>query len=296
MFTRALPLTAPLRTIVRTRQVDVAVALYAAITFAYVCSDGLARVWLSLLVPFLGLAAVSTASRTVRFGAVLGIALVMAALVGTNYYTIANHGFMLVWTGLAVAFACACDSPRDEVVLRRNAAILLGILMGFALIQKLRTDHYMVGDLLGGLLIQGEMYSTLLGWLIPEWPSLLSDYRAATDELLSRPEAASVTIAVPAAVVALAWRMTVSSLLAQAVLEILIIFRERVGLLLHVGILGFVALVYTTRPENEFLSINCLLGYAMTDERTAAARVWYVVAVAYLLAAAMIGLRPQIIS
>jgi hypothetical protein len=54
--------------------------------------------------------------------------------------------------------------------------------------------------------------------------------------------------------------------------------------------------VYTTRNENEFLSINCLLGFAMTDDRTAAARPWYVVTVVYLLAADLIGLRPWIFS
>jgi hypothetical protein len=61
-------------------------------------------------------------------------------------------------------------------------------------------------------------------------------------------------------------------------------------------ILGFVALVYLTRNENEFLSINCLLGYSMTDEQTKAIRPWYVLAVIYLLSAALMDLRPSVIS
>lgn len=293
---RALPLTAPLITAVRTRQMDGAVALYSAIAFGYVCSIGNMAAWAALVVPFLGLAAITTHSRTVRFGAVLGIAVVIAGLVGMNYYLIANHAFMLMWVGLGLAIACACDPPEDEVVLRRNSAVLLGILMAFALVQKLRASHYMDGDLLGGLVLQGEIYFNLLSAIIPDWPGLVHDYATAVAALTEAPTAATVAIAVPAAVVGMAWRMTVVSLLAQGVLEVLILFRARVGMLLHLAILGFVLVVYSTRNENEFLAINCLLGYAMTDDRTAAVRPWYVAAVAYLLASTMIGLRPWLFS
>jgi hypothetical protein len=296
MLARLLPFPARLIEHLRTRQVETAIAIYAAICFAFVCSKDYAQAWASLAVPFLAIAALTTDSRTVRFGAVLGIAAVMMALVAMNYYTIANHGFMLAWSGLAIAFAVACDPGRDAVVLRRNAALLLGILMGFALLQKLRTPYYMEGDLLGGLLMQGEIYFNLLSWQIPEWPGLVADYTAKVDALLQVPEAGSVAITVPAAVTALAWRMTVGSLIAQGVLEVLILLRSRVGLLLHVAILGFVVVVYSTRNENVFLTINCLLGYSMTDEKTVAARPVYVLLVVYLLAAEMIGLRPWIIS
>jgi hypothetical protein len=168
--------------------------------------------------------------------------------------------------------------------------------MAFALIQKLREPYYMSGDLLGGLLIQGEIYRNLISLVLPEWPDLVQDYELAFQGLLAEPAAASAAIAVPPAIAALAWRMTLGSLIAQGVLELLILFRARVGMLLHVGILGFVAVVYSTRDENVFLSLNCLLGYAMTDERTAAARPWYVLAAVYLLVASIIGLRPWILS
>jgi hypothetical protein len=291
-----LPFPAAVRQRMLAQQIDVAVAIYSAIAFGFVCSGSYTMTWASLTVPFLGLAALGTDSRTVRFGALLGITGVMAALVATNYYYIANHGFMLVWCGLALAFAVACDPGRDVVVLRRNAALLLGILMGFALIQKLRAPYYMDGDLLGGLLMEGEIYFNFLSWLIPEWPGLVADYTAKVDGLLAAPEVGSVSIAVPAFVTALAWRLTLGSLVAQGVLEVMILLRSRVGLLLHVAILGFVAAVYGTRGENLFLSINCLLGYCMTDERSVSARPFYVLAVIYLLATGLIGLRPWIIS
>jgi hypothetical protein len=296
MRVRLVPLPAAMQAWLRTRQVEGAVAIYVAIAFAFVCSGGYTETWASLVVPFLGIAALWSDSRTMRFGAVLGIAAVNAALVAANFYLIANHGFMVMWCGLALAFAMACEPERDAVVLRRNAALLLGILMAFAFVQKLRASYYIDGDLLGGLILEGDIYYNLLSWWYPDWPALVEGYAATVEGLLQTPEAGSAAIAVPAAVAAMAWRMTVSSLIAQGVLEALILFRARVGMLLHVAILGFVALVYTTRNENEFLSINCLLGFAMTDERTVAARPWYVVAVIYLLAADLIGLRPWIFS
>lgn len=291
---RAIPFSARFIETVKSRQIDVSIGLYAAIGFAFLCDGGHKSAWIALVFPFCALAALTTRSHTARFGAVLGMAAVMGLLVLTNYYQIANHGFMLAWIGLGLAFACACEAPKDQAVLQRNAAILLAVLMLVAFIQKLRAPYYMDGDLLGGLLIQGEIYANLIGQVIPEWPSLLHDYKLAFDAALASAEATSIAIVVPAAIVALAWRMTIGSLLAQVALEILILFRARVGMVLHIGILGFVALIYSTRNENEFLSINCLLGYAMTDGKTAAVRPWYVLAVVYLLATILIGLRPWI--
>lgn len=293
---RILPLTAPLARLALDRQVDVAVAIFVAICIAFVSTGGITSTWASLLVPFLGLAAITTDSRAVRFAMVLGISAVMAALVVANYYVIANHGFMLVWVGLGLAIACACDEPDDSAQLQKGATLLLALLMGFALIQKLREPYYLDGDLLGGLVIQGEIYLNLISLFLPDWPSMVADNEAAFNSLLAESAAGSVAIAIPATIVGLTWRMTIGSLVAQAVIEILILFRARAGLLLHVAILGFVALVYTTRNENEFLSINCLLGYAMTTDQTRAARPWYVVAVIYLLGSTLIGLRPWLIN
>lgn len=293
---RGVPLTTPFVHLCRTRPMQVAIGLYAAITFAYAAYGDDMPVGAGLIVAFLGLGLVTTASRTVAFGLLVALTAVIGFVVAVNFYTIANHGFMLVWTGLALAIARACDPPQDEVMLRRMATMLLAILMAFALIQKLREPYYMSGDLLGGLLIQGEIYRNLISLVLPEWPDLVQDYELAFQGLLAEPAAASAAIAVPPAIAALAWRMTLGSLIAQGVLELLILFRARVGMLLHVGILGFVAVVYSTRDENVFLSLNCLLGYAMTDERTAAARPWYVLAAVYLLVASIIGLRPWILS
>lgn len=291
----AMPISRVMAEFVRTRQMDTAVILFTAIACVFASSKEYTAVWVSVLVPVLGLIACTTDRAVVRFGALLGMAAALAVIVLANYYVIANHGFMLLWAGLALCLAAACDAPRDLVILRRNAALLLGLLMGLALVQKLTSTYFMQGELLGGLLVQGEMFGNALGLGVPGWGEMLVGYRAASEALMAEPAPGSAAMVVPAAVAVLAVVMTWTSLAAQAVLEVLILLRARVGIWLHVAVIGFVLLVYSTRPENVFLSVNGLLGYAMTDETTAAARVWYVVLVGWLLITHLVGVRPWVI-
>lgn len=291
----AMPISRVMAEFVRTRQMDTAVILFTAIACVFASSKEYTAVWVSVLVPVLGLIACTTDRAVVRFGALLGMAAALAVIVLANYYVIANHGFMLLWAGLALCLATACDAPRDLVILRRNAALLLGLLMGLALVQKLTSTYFMQGELLGGLLVQGEMFGNALGLGVPGWGEMLVGYRAASEALMAEPAPGSAAMVVPAAVAVLAVVMTWTSLAAQAVLEVLILLRARVGIWLHVAVIGFVLLVYSTRPENVFLSVNGLLGYAMTDETTAAARVWYVVLVGWLLITHLVGVRPWMI-
>lgn len=293
---RFLPMSATMERYVRERQMETATALYAAIATGFVASSDYLAVWIAVAIPVLGLVGSTTNKAAVRFGALLGISVVLGLIVLSQYYAIANHGFMLVWCGFALTLAAACDAPRDVQILRRNAAMLLGILMAVALIQKVASAYYMQGELLGGLLIDGEIFANLLNLVVPDWHDTVTGYQSAGKALMAHPEASGAAIAVPALVSWLALRMTWSSLVAQAVLEGLILFRVRAGMILHVAVIGFVLMVYSTRNENVFLSVNCLLGYAMTDEATRAARPWYVVLVLYLLTASLLGLRPWVIS
>lgn len=291
----AAPISRVMAEFARHRQLDTAVILFTAIACVFVWSKDYTAAWVSVLVPVLGLVACTTDRAANRFAAVSGMAAALAVIVLANYYVIANHGFVLLWAGLAISLASACDTPRDLVILRRNAALLLGLLMGLALLQKLASAYYMQGELLGGLLVQGEMFANALGLVVPGWGEMRAGYNGAAAEIMSRPVADQAAMAVPAVVTKLAVVMTWASLAAQAVLEAMILWRARVGIWLHVAVIGFVMLVYATRPENVFLSINGLLGYAMTDDTTARARVWYVVLVGWLLITQLVGVRPWLI-
>lgn len=293
----------PLRTIgqstlwafFRDRPMEGAITLFTAILLAYVAHGTYQSSWAAYAAVLAGLTAALTRSDVLRFRALAFASLMLGLMVLAFYYYGANHGFMIFWIALALLLATACDRPDQLPTLRRNAAILLGLLMGFALLQKLRSAYYMEGDLLGELLVTGETYANLLGLIQPEWALRLAEYRVAADDLLRSPEAGSAALVVPPLVLGLAATMTISSLIAQGAMELALVFRRRLGWLFHLVLLGFVAMVYSTRNENVFLSMNCLLGYCLVEEETRAARPVYALAILYLVLASLIGLRPWII-
>jgi len=277
------------------RPVDGAIVLFGLILFGYAAHGGDQSSWGMMMAVIASLTAALASTEIRRFRAQAFASVLLGLTVWVNYYASANHGFMIFWIALALTLACATEGAEQEQTLRRNAGILLGLLLGFALVQKLRADFYMEGDLLGGLLLQGEMYRNLLGLILPEWPVRLVQYHGAAQSLLLRPDAGSIDIAVPGFVLWLAGAMTLGALIAQGGLEVALLFRRRLGWVFHALLLGFVALVYSTRDENIFLSMNCLLGYCLVEGDTKAARPVYALAIFYLLLASTIGLRPWII-
>lgn len=280
----------------RDSPMDGAIVLFTLVLLGFVAGGSYQSGWGSFLAVLAGLVAAVARSEDMRFRAMLAASLMIGLMLWVHYYFSANHGFMIFWIAVALTLSTACTGAEQQTSLRRNAAILLGLLMAFALIQKLRSSYYLQGDLLGGLLVQGEIYANLLGLILPDWPARLVDYRSAAQGLLQQPTPASVPIAVPALVLWLAGAMTLASLAAQAGLEVALLLRRRLGWLFHLILLGFVAMVYSTRNENIFLSMNCLLGYCLTEDDTRNARPVYALAVLYLILAAKIGLRPWIIS
>ena len=114
---------APVVSFVGNRQMETAVILFTAIACTFVTSKEYTSAWIAVLIPVLGLVACTTERVDLRFGALLGMVATLAVIVWVNYYVIANHGFMLMWSGMALVLAVACDTPRDGVILRRNAAL-----------------------------------------------------------------------------------------------------------------------------------------------------------------------------
>ena len=280
----------------RDRPVDGATLLFSLILFGYAAHGSYQSSWGMLIAVVASFTAALASTETLRFRALAVASVLLGLTVWVNYYYSANHGFMIFWIAIALTLACACSGAEQEVVLRRNAGLLLGLLMAFALVQKLRSAYYMDGDLLGGLLVSGDMYRNALGLILPDWPVKLVQYHSAAQILLLRPDAGSIDIAVPAFALWLAGAMTIGALVAQGGLEIALLVRRRLGWVFHALLMGFVALVYSTRDENIFLSMNCLLGYCLVEADTKAARPVYALAILYLLLAAKIGLRPWIMA
>ena len=60
-------------------------------------------------------------------------------------------------------------------------------------------------------------------------------------------------------------------------------------------LIGFVLVIYASRNENVFLSLNCLMGYGITNDETKAARKWYVALAVYLLSMELFAVRPIVL-
>lgn len=288
--------TGPVARFATERHFETLLLAFAAIVFVFFTSKQYIPLGVRLYVPFLLLALVTVPDMGRRAVLLFWINAGLGVTVVINHYVIANHGFMIFYIGLALMFACA-SGDRASAVAGRAAVLLLSVLMGLALIQKLVSAHYMSGTLIGTYLLNGQMFKVLISLVYPDWPQVVAANVAAGGTLLgAAPGAAdSVALTVPAFVGPLALALTWAALLSQATIELFILLRNRFGLWTHWVILGFVLVIYSTRNENIFLSMNLILGYAMTTRDTRAARPWYVLGIAYLLIMEAMGVRPGLL-
>jgi hypothetical protein len=185
-------------------------------------------------------------------------------------------------------------SANDEALMQKMALYFLTALMGLALVQKLASPYYMSGNLIGDYILTGQMFKNLITIAYPDWVNVVHENNAAIRELGSLSPAAgnSVSLLVPAGITAVIMVLTYTSLAAQFLMEAALLLRTRLGKWVHYALLLFVLIIYATRNENVFLSMNCILGYAMTDEQTKSVRVFYVIWIFYLLAMELMGVRP----
>ncbi|MEJ6707889.1 MAG: hypothetical protein QNK92_03590 [Amylibacter sp.] len=151
----------------------------------------------------------------------------------------------------------------------------------------------MSGDLIGSYLANGYMFKTLISLIDPNWPQTVHQNLAAQTALMNAAPAMNVTI--PPMIQALAIVLTWMALASQVIIEACVLLRNKMGVWAHYAIILFVLTIYSTRNENVFLSLNLILGYAITDETTKSVRLWYVIGIVYLMIMEAMGLRPGII-
>lgn len=278
------------------RHIETLLICFSAIVFVFFTTKDYIPMVARFFVPFLLVSLLTVPEMRSRAVLLFWINVGLALNVVLNYYVIANHGFMILYIGIALMIACSSEKRASEIV-EMAAVLLLSILMGLALIQKLVSTHYMSGSLIGTYLLNGHMFKTLISLVYPPWPQVVADNLSAQQGLMGQaPSArASVGVAVPAFVPVLALVLTWAALLSQATIEVFILLRSRFGLWTHWIIMAFVLIIYSTRNENVFLSMNLILGYAMTTEDTKIARPWYVLGIAYLMIMEAMYLRPGIL-
>ncbi|GMG85268.1 hypothetical protein LNKW23_44860 [Paralimibaculum aggregatum] len=225
------------------------------------------------------------------------LALAFAARLIPDYFRAANHEFVLAYFALLMALLWRAEPfwPHAE----RFCLFMLALLMGLALIQKVSSPFYMDGDLLGQFLLQRDIYGMLTPLLIPGIGEADIAATALRDRVLAdyALSAGSVTPLppLPEGLAATALAMTYSSIAFQGGLEVALLFRRRLGVVLHLVIVFFVITVYAMRHENVFLSLNCIMGFALTDDRSRGMRVIYVGVIGWLLVTYLLGYRPALL-
>ena len=251
-----------------------------------------------LAMPLVLVALVFDRDRARQFVWCLLLAVLMTLSVLLQFYTIANHGFVIAYlaTALVIAFACP-DDEKGAGHLRWFCLVMLSLLMGLALIQKLTLTYYMQGNLIGSYVMQGEMFQVALSLVIPDWADIAHRNRFAQATLLEAGPATMTAVAVSVPLLAkyASLFLTYVALLAQFLLELALLLHRRLGIWLHVVLIGFVLVIYASRNENVFLSLNCLTGYGITNDETKAARKWYVALAVYLLSMELFAVRPIVL-
>jgi len=293
---RAHTLISPIARFVTEEHIRTLLMLFSAIVFVFFTSKDYIPFIVRLVVPFLLLLLITASEMRQRFNLLLWITLGLALNVLMNFYVIANHGFVITYIGIALMIACASGEEASKNI-SRAAVFLISILMGLALIQKLISAHYMSGDLIGSYLANGYMFKTLISLVDPSWPQTVHQNLAAQKTLMNVAPAvsASMNVTIPPIIQVLAIVLTWMALVSQVLIEACVLLRNKIGVWAHFAIILFVLIIYSTRNENVFLAMNLIFGYAITNETTKSARLWYVIGIAYLMIMEAMGLRPGII-
>jgi len=268
--------------------------LFAAIVFTFFTTKDYIPPIFRMIMPWVLLLMITSTIRRTWTLMLFLTSVMLVINVMLNYYQIANHGFMIAYISLALLIAVAAN---DEALMQKMALYFLTILMGLALVQKLVSPYYMSGNLIGDYILTGMMFKYLIAVVYPNWLNIVHENNAAIRDLGVMPSSVgnSVALAAPAGVATLIMALTYISLASQFLIEVALLLRSRLGAFVHYALLLFVLIIYSTRNENVFLSMNCILGYSMTDDKTKSVRIFYVLWIFYLLGMEMMGVRPGLL-
>ena len=289
---------APVRSFVNDRYEQMLVVLFAIVSFAVLVEQPYMPVLAKILVPWFCLIAVTNQSRNLRAAMLLAVAVLLFSNVLLDWYRVANHSFMIAFIGFALFLMVAAEDKGADVM-RFMARYILCALMALALVQKLISPYYMSGNLMADYILnEPHIFSNLINIIIPGHLDSLHEINQIERNLVNSPltDIAARTLAIDPLIPMIAMMLTYASLFWQATLEAVLLFKSKLGLWTHRVVIFFVIIIYSTVDENEFLSMNCLLGYAMTDESTKQARFWYVLLIFFLLVFKQTGIRLNLIT
>ena len=277
----------------------VLIALFGVISFAMMTEQGFMPGGSKIFFPWIIVIALVTKDRSLKAMMLLLATILLGWAVFNDWYRVANHSFVITFIGFALFLMVAAEKEEGEASMRFIARFFLTLLMGLALVQKLLSPYYMSGNLMTDYLLnEPQIFSNLLEVFFPGHHESLHDINLIEREFRAAPPSLtpSADITFQPVILPLALLLTYVSLFWQAFLELCLWLKNWLGIWLHRVIILFVIIIYSTVNENEFLSMNLFFGFAMTDESTKRARMWYVVLAFFLLTIKLVGLRPNLIN
>lgn len=241
--------------------------------------------------PFLGLAPVSVAllmagilwprlRRSRLLWLYLAAAVVWARI--PELLVMDNHHWLIAYWFVAV-LCCLVASPRDpDAAVARNARLLVGLAMAFAVVQKLRTGEFVNGDFFEFLLLAGDRFEAFSEIVLRVPAADLAANRAAVASLLTPGASAELVTEVPlvgpgwvgAAAVALSiWTLAIESTIAVAFLWPG--RRPVLRALRNASLLAFAVSTYSIATVGGFAWILMILGVAQCEPEDRLARFGY---------------------
>lgn len=232
-----------------------------------------APIWVTVVVAVIAAAAVALPAIRRHPGTWLGIGLVHAWFLVTDWYRLDNHDFLILYGILALAVAFLTATP--EASLRTQARWLLGLAFALATGWKLYGGQFFDGDFFTHALLVDPRFSRLAEWVAGVDPAVLESAATNIRSMATEPVAPAVRI--PAAqvsglaIVLTSWGIALEATIAVAMLAP---DRARWPAIRSASLLVFMATTYLVVPVVRFGLLLAALGIAQSEGRWRQAFWW----------------------
>ena len=184
-----------------------------------------------------------------------------------------NHHFLIAYWCIAMA-ACLLAEPRaPDALVARNARLLVGLAMGFAVFAKLRSGEFANGSFFEFLLLAGDRFAAFSELVLRVPAAELAANRQAVASLLTPGVSADLVTEValrgPERVHAVALAMALWTLAIESVAAVAFLWPgrdARVRAARHGALLVFAVTTYSIATVGAFAWILLILGLAQCEE------------------------------
>lgn len=193
-----------------------------------------------------------------------------------------NHHWLIAYWCISVV-SCLAAAPRaPEPLVARNARLLLGLAMAFAVVQKLRTGEFVNGDFFEFLLLAGDRFEAFSEIVLRVPAADLAANRAALASLLTPGASAELVTEVqlsgPGHLRAAAIALSVWTLAIEGAIAVAFLWPGRKPALRAVrngALLLFAVSTYSIATVGGFAWILMILGVAQCEPEDRLARFGY---------------------